>query len=76
MTNSKTDELCRCGHGREAHYKYCNNGKETTRCKRCDPWIRNGIKGGGVFEVIAGSEFDQQDRAADHPFEVSAARAN
>lgn len=69
-------DVCKCGHGREKHYQYINNGKDTTRCRACDPWVKAGIKGGGVFEVIQGSEFETWDRAADHPFEVSMASSN
>lgn len=71
-----SEELCRCGHVREEHYTYIRNGRDQSRCKKCDPW--NGIrgKGEGNFAIESGSRFEQADRAADHNFEASAARTN
>lgn len=70
------EDLCRCGHAKERHYTYCNNGNDTTRCRGCDPWVKANIQGGGVFVITTGSEFYQRDRAADHPFVASSAREN
>ena len=66
--------LCKCGHEKSEHYRYCNNGKDTPRCRKCDP---NDWKNmAAVSVVITGSRHDQLDKAADHEFVESVASLN
>lgn len=62
------ERTCTCGHDESAHYTYCLNGHDQTRCKECDPFT--GLRQDSTnVEMQHGSYVAAMYVVADHNFE-------